>query len=232
MVNLPLDAGHLGLRIAGFWENRDGTVKNIFPGNNPGSGIDGHVDGRNDYSVRTSLRWEPTSRTTVDLVLSTSHESDSRVRGQVQLCDRDNSGVIGCLPDKLAFQPTNGNATLGTELTSTYFLGNSNVVLGDALSLFDVTGPNALPGQSAGQVVPHSLREVNTPFSPISRGKDLFASAHWKQNINSWLDMDLTFGYDNNSGLSPGKLQQHARRQQSEHARDLHPAVRHHGRRR
>ncbi len=43
---------------------------------------------------------------------------------------------------------------------------------------------------------------MNTPFSPFSRGKDLFASAHWRQNINSWLDMDLTFGYDNNSGLS------------------------------
>lgn len=207
MVNLPLDAGHVGLRIAGFWENRDGTVKNIYPGNNPGSGIAGNVDGRNDYSIRTSLRWEPTSRTTVDLILSTSHEDDTRVRGQVQLCDRDPSGILGCLPDKLAFEPTNGNATLGTELASSYFLGNTNPALAP-LGLFDLTntdpysGGQAAPGQNATQVVPHSLREVNTPFTPVSRGKDLFASAHWKQNINSWLDMDLTFGYDNNSGLS------------------------------
>ncbi len=72
-----------------------------LPGNNPGSGIDGHVDGRNDYSVRTSLRWEPTSRTTVDFVLSTSHENDSRVRGQVQLCDRDNSASSAACPTSL-----------------------------------------------------------------------------------------------------------------------------------
>ncbi len=201
MVNLPISDGTQALRIAGFWENRDGTVKNIFPGNNPGSGIDSRVDGRNDYSLRGSYRWEPTSRTTVDLILQTSHEQDSRVRGQVQLCDRDPSGILGCLPDKLGFQPTNGNATLGTELASTYFLGNTNPALAP-LGLFDITGPGALPGQSAGQVVPHSLREVNTPFSPTSDGKDLFASAHWKQEISSWLTMDLTFGYDNNSGRS------------------------------
>ncbi|MGH6870221.1 MAG: TonB-dependent receptor [Rhizomicrobium sp.] len=195
MVNMPISDGTAALRVAGFWENRDGTVKNAYPGLNPGSGIADKLDGRNDYSFRGSFRWQPSSDTTVDMMLQTSHESDSRVRGQVQLCDRDPSGVLGCLPDKLAFEPTNGNATLGTLLSS-------NLVLGDALSLFDVVGPGALPGQNATQFVPHSLREVNTPFTPISRGKDLFAMTHWHQNLSDWLGMDLTFGYDNNSGLS------------------------------
>jgi iron complex outermembrane receptor protein len=195
MVNLPLADGTAALRIAGFWENRDGTVKNIYPGLNPGSGVDSRIDGRNDYSFRGSFRWQPSTKTTVDIMLQASHEDDSRVRGQVQECDRDPSGVLGCLPDKLAFQPTNGNATLGTLL-------DSNLILGQALSLFDVTGPGSSPGQNATQIVPHSLREVNTPFSPTSDGKDLFASLHWKQNINSWLTMDATFGYDNNSGRS------------------------------
>jgi len=201
MVNIPIVDGELAMRAALFWENRDGDVKNLYPSLNPGSGIDSAVDGRNDYSFRDSVRWEPSSKTTVDLLLQVSHEDDSRVRGQVQLCDRDPSGILGCLPDKLAYEPTNGNATLGTELTSTYFLGNTSPALAP-LGLFDITGPGALPGQSAGQIVPHSLNEENTPFNPISRGKDLFGSAHWKQTLTDWLDMNLTFGFDNNSGLS------------------------------
>jgi outer membrane receptor protein involved in Fe transport len=200
-VNLPLADGTAALRLAGFWENRDGTVKNVYPGLNPGSDVDGRVDGRNDYSFRGSFRWQPSTKTTVDIMLQTSHEDDSRVRGQVQECDRDPSGILGCLPDKLAFQATNGNSTLGTELASTYFLGNTNPAL-TPLGLFDITGPGALPGQGAGQYVPHSLREVDTPFSPTSDGRDLFADVHWKQNLSSWLTMDATFGYDNNSGLS------------------------------
>ncbi|HEY1631639.1 MAG TPA: TonB-dependent receptor [Rhizomicrobium sp.] len=200
MVNLPV-GDTAALRISGFWENRDGTVKNIYPGLNPGSGIVNRVDGRNDYSFRGSFRWQPTDRTTVDFMLQTSHESDSRVRGQVQECDRDPSGILGCLPDKLGFQATNGNATLGTELASTYFFGNLSPLL-TPLGLFDITGPGALPGQGANQIVPHSLREVNTPFSPTSEGKDLFASVHWHQDVASWLTMDATFGYDNNSGRS------------------------------
>jgi iron complex outermembrane receptor protein len=194
MVNIPLIDGQLAMRAAVFWENRDGTVKNIYPGNNPGSGVIGAVDGRADYSIRDSIRWEPSARTTVDFLIQDSSENDSRVRGQVQECDRDASGILGCLPDKLAFQPTNGNATLGTLLSSSLVLG--------PLGLFDVTGPNALPGQNASQIVPHSLREVNTPFSPTSDGRDFFTSLHWKQNLNDWLDMNLTFGYDNNSGKS------------------------------
>jgi iron complex outermembrane receptor protein len=195
MVNLPIVDDQLAVRVAGFWENRDGTVKNIYPALNPGSSVVNKVDGRDDFSLRGSVRWEPTSRTTVDAIVQYGHEDDTRVRGQVQLCDRDPSGVLGCLPDKLAFQPTNGNATLGTLLSS-------SLVLGQALGLFDVTGPGAIPGQGAGAVIPHSLREVDTDFTPISRGKDLFASVHWKQNLTDWLDMSLTFGMDNNSGLS------------------------------
>jgi outer membrane receptor protein involved in Fe transport len=201
MINLPISTGTAALRIAGFWENRDGTVNNVYPGLNPGSGIANKVDGRNDYSFRSSFRWQPSDRSTFDVIVQASHEDDSRVRGQVQECDRDPSGILGCLPDKLGFQATNGNATLGTELASTYFLQNTNAALAP-LGLFDITGPGASPGQGATAYVPHSLREVDTPFTPVSRGKDLFASAHWRQNISSWLEMNLTFGYDNNSGLS------------------------------
>lgn len=207
-INIPIVQDELAVRFAGFWENREGTVGNIFPGLNPGSTVDSKIDGRNDYSFRGSVRWQPSSRTTVDAIISTGHEDDSRVRGQVQLCDRDPSGILGCLPDKLGFQATNGNATLATILAS-------NLVLGQALSLFDITQGSpatalfptfspqyGFPGQGSGAIIPHSLRDVNTDFSPVSRGKDLFASVHWRQDLTDWLSASLTLGTDNNSGLS------------------------------
>ncbi|MGN6517243.1 MAG: TonB-dependent receptor [Rhizomicrobium sp.] len=201
MANMPIITDQLGVRVAGFWENRDGTVKNIYPGLNPGSGVDSKIDSRDDYSLRGSLRWQPTSKTTLDLLVQTSHENDTRVRGQVQLCDRVPSGILGCLPDKLGFQATNGNATLGTELASNYFLTNTNPLLAP-FSLFDITGPGASPGQSAGAIIPHSMTAVNTDFTPVSRGKDFFASAHLEQRLTDWLTASVTLGMDNNSGLS------------------------------
>lgn len=199
MLNLPIVTDQLGVRVAGFWENRDGTVRNIYDSLHPGSGIAKNIDSRNDYSIRGSVRWEPTSRTTIDAIIQASHEGDTRVRGQVQECQRDPSGVLGCLPDSLKFEPTNGNSTLAVLLAS-------NLVLGQALSLFDVSpvggAAYSSPGVGASTVVPHSLTAVNTGFTPVSRGKDIFASIHWKQQLWDWLSADLTLGMDNNSGLS------------------------------
>src|SRR5215469_193918 len=68
-VNVPLDEGKLAFRGAAFWENRDGDITNVFNSvyGHTASAIPdvaNHVDSRNDYSVRGSLRWEPTASTT------------------------------------------------------------------------------------------------------------------------------------------------------------------------
>lgn len=206
MVNLPLDEGHLGVRFAGFWENRDGTINNIFNKvYGPTPGVANKVDSRNDYSVRGSLRWEPTNNTTVDIIVSTGKEDDSRVRAQVQLCHRDPSGVLGCLPDKLAFEPLNGNATFGTLFASNIgpFGGFS------PLSLFDVADTTngffpglGAPGVGATAVVAHNLHSVDTDFTPTNRGHDFFQMAQWHQQWTPWLGMDLLLGYDHNNGTS------------------------------
>jgi iron complex outermembrane receptor protein len=114
MVNLPI-GDTLGLRVAGFYLNRDGYTLNTYDGKK--------IDDRDMYAVRGSLRWEPTSSTTIDLMAYYFHEKDNRLRSQKQLCQTDPLGVLGCLPGNLTNGVTNGNATLASILTSREFLG-------------------------------------------------------------------------------------------------------------
>src|SRR4051812_15540620 len=55
MVNVPIIDGQLGVRLAGDWMKRDGFVTNVLNGDK--------LDGRDTYSFRGSVRWEPTSGT-------------------------------------------------------------------------------------------------------------------------------------------------------------------------
>lgn len=199
MVNIPIVQGQLGLRVAGFWENRDGTIDNIYPALHPGSGIKDKADSRNDYSFRTALRWQPTDRTTIDVMVQTGHEDDSRIRAQATRCHTDPSGVLGCLPDKLAAEPANANAGL-----SRTFPSDIGPLTGTPYQLYTVTGATADPTVTnpTTQVVPSSLRKINEDFNPYSHGRDLFAKFNWKQNITPWLDANLLLGYDNQGGNS------------------------------
>ena len=102
MVNIPL-GNTAAIRVAGIYLNRDGYTKNLYLGN--------RIDDRDLYSVRGSLRWEPTPDTTIDLMASYFHENDNRARIQKQLCQRDPTGILGCLNNRLDASPFNGNAT-------------------------------------------------------------------------------------------------------------------------
>jgi outer membrane receptor protein involved in Fe transport len=202
MVNLPLVEGQLALRIAGFWEQREGTVNNIYASLHPSSGspgINSRQDGRNDYSLRGSLRWTPSDNTTVDVMLQVSDEDDSRIRAQKQMCHTDPSGILGCLPDSLQFEGVNANAGL-----SRTFPSDIGPLAGTIFQLYTVSGPGADPSitNPATQVVPHSLRTVNNDFNPFTRGRDQYADASWHQKWSDWLTMDALLGFDHGEGKS------------------------------
>ena len=72
MVNIPL-GDTAAIRVAGIYLNRDGYTKNLYLGN--------RIDDRDLYSVRGSLRWEPTPDTTIDLMASYFHVSVVRTFG-------------------------------------------------------------------------------------------------------------------------------------------------------
>jgi iron complex outermembrane recepter protein len=200
MVNIPIVTDELGLRIAGDKVSRDGLATNIFAGTN-----DKHPDSRDIWSLRGLLRWEPTDATTIDLVASHAKENDTRMRGQKQLCHSDPSGTLGCLPDSLAAQPVNLNATffnipiskqaLATAFGPLYsafyptppYPPGTGAAIASGLGLFDLTQPFVAPAGA----VPSDPHTINTDFTPTLKGESNSFTGEWKQKIGSWADAVL-----------------------------------------
>lgn len=151
MINIPL-GDTAGIRVAGIYLNRDGYTKNSFLGT--------RIDDRDLYSVRGSFRWEPTENTTIDLLASYFREKDQRTRIQKQLCQRDPTGILGCLNSRLDNSPFNGNATFTAALTSREFLAIRGIP--QAFALGSLYGPDVY----ANTTIPSDPREVNTAYTP------------------------------------------------------------------
>jgi outer membrane receptor protein involved in Fe transport len=151
MVNIPL-GDTMGIRVAGIYLNRDGYTKNAF--------LDTRIDDRDLYSVRGSFRWEPSPDTTIDLLASYFREKDQRTRIQKQLCQRDPTGILGCLNSRLDNSPFNGNATFTAALTSREFLAIRGIP--QAFALGSLYGPDVY----ANTTIPSDPRTVNTAYTP------------------------------------------------------------------
>ncbi|MBL6937612.1 MAG: TonB-dependent receptor plug domain-containing protein [Alphaproteobacteria bacterium] len=189
MVNIPIIDGELGVRIAALGVWHDGYEKNyyagptIYPGN-----LDKRINGQGTASGRFSVRWQPSQDTTVDLVAELGYENDNRVRGDKQLCHRDPSGVIGCLPDQLGTQPLNVLSTLGATLGSKQGLAAllnlkfsvpfaTAQAIGNGLGLFQLAG-NGGPGDPAGPAAALAylgVTQVPNAFSGAMIAPGIFA---------------------------------------------------------
>ncbi len=152
MFNLPI-GDTLGIRVAGTYLKRDGYTFNTYDNT--------RIDGRDLYSVRGTLSWEPSSDTRIDLIGYYFHERDNRSRIQKQLCHRDPTGVLGCLPDTKSYETTNGLSTLAAVLTSTEFFRVNNAALAPfALQSLYGTDPYT------GVVNPTDVRTVRIDYDP------------------------------------------------------------------
>ncbi len=170
MVNVPLSET-LGVRLAGFYLNRDGYTKNLF--NNS------RIDGRDIYSVRGSVRWEPTDSTRIDLMGSYFREDDDRLRIQKQLCQRDPTGVLGCLPGNKDYGVVNGNASLASIFTSREFFSLRLGAPFAALGLGSLYGTDVY----SGNVNPADARTVNTDYTPRYFSSELQVQGKIEQDI-------------------------------------------------
>jgi outer membrane receptor protein involved in Fe transport len=152
MINVPI-SDTLGARVSGFYLKRDGYTTNLFDGKK--------MDNRDMYAVRGSVRWEPTDSTTIDLMGYYFREDDNRMRIQKQMCQRDPTGVLGCLPNGREYGTTNANSTFVGTLTSREFLTINKIPV-PTLGLGSLYGPDVY----AGVVNPADPRTVNTDFMP------------------------------------------------------------------
>ncbi|WP_425230307.1 TonB-dependent receptor [Sphingomonas sp.] len=161
MINLPL-TDTLGIRVAGYYLRRDGFTRNLYTGH--------RIDGRDQYDIRGSIRFEPTPSTTIDIVGHYFRENDNRSRVQKQLCHRDPTGVLGCLPDRLATEQLNGDSTLAAILTSREF---ATVALGALAPIFRPLELGSVYSGDGdvytGFTNPPGLRDVNIDYEPTFR---------------------------------------------------------------
>jgi outer membrane receptor protein involved in Fe transport len=216
MINMPIVEGTLGLRLAGDWVRHDGFTRNIYPGA-------ADADGRDLWSLRASLRWQPSARTTIDFIAGHSAENDSRMRAQKQLCDTDPTGVLGCLPDAVrgGSGAVNLNATflsipvsrqaLGaifTPLYSELFTQQyeaAGVPAGAAAALAATAAAATAPGlgitdlaqpyAAPAGAVPRNARTINSDVDPLMKNRSNNLTLEARQTVNDWLDATLVAGY-------------------------------------
>src|SRR3546814_3682263 len=113
----------------------------------------------------------PTRSTRTDTLFpDTTLFRSKRTRIQKQLCQRDPTGILGCLNSRLDNSPFNGNATFTAALTSKEFLAIRGIPTGTVtptnpagldFSLGSLYGPDVY----ANTTIPDDPRTVN-PASP------------------------------------------------------------------
>ncbi len=176
MINVPL-GDTIAFRAAGFYLNRDGFTTNLYDNSD--------IDGRDMYAVRGSLRFEPTASTTLDLMAFYFREKDDRLRIQKQACQRDPTGVLGCLNNRLDFDKTNANSTLASVLPSVELFRIQGIP--EQLALGSIYGPDGYANFNE----PDDVRTVNTSFTPDYFADELQLQAHLSQGIGS-MNLSLT----------------------------------------
>ncbi len=180
MLNLPLNE-KIGVRVAGFYLKRDGYTTNLYDNSK--------IDNRDMFAVRGSLRFEPTENTTIDLMGYYFREDDNRMRIQKQMCQRDPTGVLGCLPNSREYGITNANSTFVGTLSSRELLTINRIPIA-ALGLGSLYGPDAY----AGVVNPADPRVVNTDYTPSYFTSEEQYQARITQDLGS-LNFQLTGMY-------------------------------------
>lgn len=149
-INIPIASG-VSQRFAVNYINRDGYTRNLLDGTN--------VDGRNQYSLRSSTRVEPSDSTTIDLTLFYFKEDSDRQNAAKSLCTPD--PAFGCAPSSVsAAFPTNN-------------FGIDNIFLSGRVRAGTFTAN------------PSNLREVNIDVKPFQKAEDFLGALEINQEFGS-----------------------------------------------
>ena len=90
-INIPITDG-ISQRFSAMFRKRDGYTRNLY--NNT------RIDGRDQFTLRSSTRLEPTNNTTVDIVLTYFKEDSDRYNAPKSLCTPD--AVFSCSPNSVS----------------------------------------------------------------------------------------------------------------------------------
>jgi outer membrane receptor protein involved in Fe transport len=176
-LNIPIADG-LSQRFSATFLKRDGYTKNLYD--------DTRIDGRDQFALRSSTRFEPTTRTSIDLVLTYFKESSNRVNSVKSLCTPD--ATFGCSPDSVSNDFPSVNYSIDNAL---------------------------LPGVVRADTwaeSPTSLREVMIDITPFQKVEDFLATLEINQDIGDSLRLTSVTGYRDGTNTSLRDFDQGIRR--------------------
>jgi outer membrane receptor protein involved in Fe transport len=198
MVNIPIIDDKLEFRAAGEWTKRDGYSFNEDTGQ--------RIDGRDLWSGRMTLHFEPIAGLSANLIWDHFYENDNRARSSKQLCEKDPGPSVvdgpagpqvsdaanfgsawltqGCLPGPLygpkAFQTPNG----------------AGIPFVQALELLTPYVP-AGTDPYAGQTQPQNYRTVDSLLNPSYRAKNDTLELNADYVLSPALSLSSQTGYNN-----------------------------------
>ncbi|QMW24225.1 TonB-dependent receptor [Sandaracinobacteroides saxicola] len=156
-INFVIAPG-LSQRFAASYINRRGYTRNLLTGKD--------VDGRNQYTLRSSTRFAPSSDTTIDLTLSYFHENSNRQNAAKSLCTPD--PAFGCSPNSV----------------STAFPQNNFGI--DSIFLPGVVRPGTYAAN------PADLREVRIDIDPVQKAHDFLGTLEINQTLGDFTLTSVT----------------------------------------
>ena len=201
MVNVPLVEDMVALRMAGAWTKREGYAFNQMTGR--------QIDGRDLWSTRVSLRFEPTDWISANLIWEHFEEDDDRLRSGKQLCKKHVVTHVGDLP----MNSTGGSAqspaayvAQGCTAVSLYSPEAFQTPNGDSLPYFaplsDLGLPiiNLNPYLSATQS--RDLRVIESGVEPEYRAKTDLAELQISIDLSDSLTLSSETSYGTDSLFS------------------------------
>jgi iron complex outermembrane receptor protein len=196
MVNIPLVEDVVALRVAGAWTKREGFATNEFTGQ--------QIDGRDLWSTRVSLRFEPTDWISANFLWEHFQEDDDRLRSGKQLCKKHVVTQVG----DLVVSPNEGGGVFGAntyisqgcEAVSLYSPEAFQTPNGFALPFYGPTGGignpvfgNLDPYRSATQS--RDLRVIESSVEPDYRAKSDIAELQVSIDLSDSLTLSSETSY-------------------------------------
>jgi outer membrane receptor protein involved in Fe transport len=162
MINIPI-SDNLRQRFAGYVLKRDGFTKNEFTGN--------RIDGRDQYSIRSSTRVFAGERTEANLVLGLYDEDSSRTRESKRQCKA--IAVLGCSPNELGSDSPNYASTVFAPLAN-FFLVPAGIMAPGSNIYTGAPNPESVRAVAADYDAKFRLNnkyatlDVTHDFGPVS----------------------------------------------------------------
>ena len=167
-INFPVSA-NIKQRFSGYMLQRDGYTENVYNKTD--------IDGRDQWSVRSSTLFTVGESTEANLVLQYFEEDSSRVREAKRLCKPN--PALGCSPEELGFDNPVAAATLFS-------------------TLFNFTSPAFRPGPfPIGDFYknapnPTNLRKVSADTDPTFTADQFFGTLEISHKFGSYTFESVT----------------------------------------